>query len=599
LGSISVVTTIRQAVGLIGRDNRGRWLILVLFALVSSGFEVVGAALIYVLLALIAEPEAGVSLPVLGDISARFDVSSDALLLGLAATMAAFFVLRAAVHVAEVYLQNRVASNAGARLASRLFRGYLSMPYVFHLGRPSSELIRNGHQAVTELVNLVFVPLIRVVAETIMVAGMLILLVTLAPVATALAVVVVGGAAVLLLKVVQPRLSRLGERGHALDARSLSILQQSLHGIRDIKILDQERAFVRRYEMARLGLARVTYLRATATELPKTVMELALLGFIIMVFAGSVAFGDGTDRTLSVLGLFAYAGLRLQPSLQRIIAGMNNLKYASRPISDLTADLSLIAQVDLTDSPTSRLPFESELRLENVRFRYEGGHGDALVDINLSVKPGEVVGICGPTGGGKTTLVDVVSGLLQPDSGAVTVDGVDLRGRERAWQSNLGVVPQMVFLTDETLRENIALGVSPELIDEEAVKEAAELSQLTDYIRSLPLGLDTVVGERGVRISGGQRQRVAIARALYRRPEVLLFDEGTSALDNSTERELMAALDRLRGRCTVLLIAHRLTTVRDADQIVFMEAGRINGRGTYQELMQSNASFQQLAASSS
>jgi ATP-binding cassette, subfamily B, bacterial PglK len=590
------MVTLRNAVALIGRENRGRWMVLVVVALVSSGFEVIGAALIYLLLGLVAEPGGAAELPLLGDIRSRFDLPTDELLLGLAALMAAFFVLRSAVHIGEVYLQNRVASNAGARLAARLFRGYLAMPYAFHLSRTSSDLIRNSHHAVTELVSLVFVPVIRVAAELIMVTGMLILLVVLAPGATGLAVVVVGGTAVMLLRFVQPRLRRIGERGHILDQRSLSILQQSLHGVRDIKVLGQEAAFVRRYERVRLGLARVTYLRTTATDLPKTVMELALLSFILIVFAVAVARDGGAEGTLSVLGLFAYAGLRLQPSLQRIIAGLNNLKYAAAPIDDLARDLRLTADRQLQPPATSVLPFQHELRLEGVRFRYDAAHRDALVDVDLSIRPGEVVGICGPTGGGKTTLVDVVTGLLEPCEGRVTVDGVDVRLRTSEWQRNLGVVPQMVFLTDETLRENIALGVPRDQIDEDAVTEAVELAQLREYVASLPAGLDTLVGERGIRISGGQRQRVAIARALYRRPEVLVFDEGTSALDNATERELMAALSHLRGRCTVLLIAHRLTTVRDADQVLFLEEGRIAGRGTYAELLAVNAGFQQLAS---
>jgi ATP-binding cassette, subfamily B, bacterial PglK len=590
------MTTLRNAILLIGRENRRRWAVLIIVALVSSGFEVVGAALIYLLLGLVADPSGTVALPVLGDIQTRLDLPANQLLLVMAGVMALFFVTRAVVHVGEVYFQNRVASNAGASLAARLLRGYLSMPYAFHLSRTSSDLIRNSHQAVNDLVSFVFVPVIRVAAETIMVVGMLVLLLFLAPGATGLAILIIGGTAVLLLRVVQPRLSRIGERAHTLDRYCLGVLQQCFHGIRDIKILGQAPAFVRRYESARLGLARVDYLRATATDLPKTIMELALLGFILVVFALAVAVGGGTQGSLSVLGLFAYAGLRLQPSFQRIISGLNNLKYSSAPLEDLARDLRLTAGRGLDDHVEGVQPLEDELRVTGVRFRYEGAHRDALVDIDLCVRPGEVVGICGPTGGGKTTLIDLLTGLLEPCEGTVTVDGVDLRGRVREWQRNLGVVPQMVFLTDETLRENIALGIPRDEIDEEAVAEAVELAQLQSYVDSLPDGLDTVVGERGVRISGGQRQRVAIARALYRRPEVLIFDEGTSALDNATERELMLALARLRGRCTVFLIAHRLTTVRDADQILFMQDGRIAGRGTYAELLEANAGFQQLAS---
>ncbi|MEY3019528.1 MAG: hypothetical protein RLZZ272_512 [Actinomycetota bacterium] len=215
--------------------------------------------------------------------------------------------------------------------------------------------------------------------------------------------------------------------------------------------------------------------------------------------------------------------------------------------------------------------------------------------MDLTIRRGETIGICGSTGGGKTTLVDVLTGLIPPTRGRILVDGVDLAGRERAWQAATGVVPQTVFLTDDSLRANIALGVRPKDIDRDALAAAVDLAQLRDFVSSLPDGLDTVVGERGVRVSGGQRQRIAIARALYRRPELLVFDEGTSALDNLTERELIAALDRLRGSHTVVMVAHRLSTIRDADRVVLVEGGRIAAQGTYDELLATNAAFRRLA----
>jgi ATP-binding cassette, subfamily B, bacterial PglK len=590
------MVTIRKVVFLLSQERRSRWVLLVVIALVASGFEVVGAALIYLLLALVADPAGDIALPVVGDIRTLVDVEPDVLMLWLAGLMAVFFLVRAVVHVGEIYLQQRVAHNAGAALASNLVRGYLAMPYTFHLSRTSSDLIRNSNQTVRDLVVQVFVPAIRVVAETIMVTGMLLLLIVLAPVATALAVVIIGGAALTMLRIVQPRLRRLGERAHELDERTLTILQQSLHGFRDITLLGREAHFVERYRSARANLARAWYLRATATDLPKTIMELALLGFILVVFAASIVLEGGSQGTLSVLGLFAYAGLRLQPSLQRIITGLNNLKYSAAPLEAVEADLRLVEARRIAAPASSRLPLRSHLRLEAVTFAYEGGHRNALEGIDLVVGRGEVLGICGPTGGGKTTMVDVMTGLLEPSSGQVRVDDVDVSDRRLEWQANLGVVPQMVFLTDESLRENIALGVPGEQIDEPAVQEAVDLAQLRPFIDSLPSGLDTVVGERGVRISGGQRQRVAIARALYRRPAVLVFDEGTSALDNTTERELMSAISRLRGDRTVVIIAHRLTTVRDADQIVVLEDGKITGRGTYDRLIQESAAFRQLAS---
>ena len=364
-----------------------------------------------------------------------------------------------------------------------------------------------------------------------------------------------------------------------MQLETLRHLQQSLHGIRDIKVLGQEGYFANRYGRSRHRLARAFYLRATLTELPHTIIELSLVGFILVFFGFTIWNGGGSDAAVPILGLFAYVGLRLQPSLQRIVSGLNEIKFSAAPLEDVYADLRLIETLPRVTDGTTPLPFKDAIYVEDVCFQYEQTDRDALKTVNLTIRRGEQIGICGPTGGGKTTLVDIITGLLDPTSGRVAVDGHDLREHSRAWQRNLGVVPQTVFLIDDTMKRNIALGVADEDIDEVGLAEAVERGQLSDFVASLPDGLETAVGERGVRISGGQRQRIAIARALYRRPAVLIFDEGTSALDNATEAHVMGSMAFLRGKQTVILIAHRLSTVRNCDRVVFLEEGRVTGLG--------------------
>ena len=592
------MSIITGAVRLISAGSRSRWVVLILVAVVASGLELVGAVLVFLLLTVIADPAGAIELPFVGDVRGWLPgVEDEALLLALAAAMAVFFLLRPAIHLFKTYAENRVAHNFGARLSSDLGRGYLSMPYAFHLRRNSSELIRNSYQAVNELVQQIYLPLVKIVAESIMVLAMLALLIVLAPLATALAVLLLGGAALVLAMVIQPRLKRLGQRAHRIQRETLGLLQQSLHGIRDIKILGREHSFSDQYERGRFKLSRVKYLRATAAVLPRDVLEATLTMFILAFFVLSIIGGLGTESMLSVLGIFAYAGLRLQPALQTIVSGINNLKFASAPLDDIAADIALIRSTTRRPSAGATLNLRNRWDVDEVSFIYDGADRPALDGVSLTITPGEVIGICGPTGGGKTTLVDVMTGLLEPTSGRVSVDGHDLREYDREWHRNLGIVPQMIFLTDESLRRNIALGVPSREIDEDAVREAVELAQLRAFVDSLPAGLDTVVGERGVRVSGGQRQRVAIARALYRQPQVLIFDEGTSALDNQTEAELMRALERLRGDHTIIMVAHRLSTVRNCDRIVFLDEGRIAGLGSYDVLTETNAGFRRLTAS--
>lgn len=593
-----MLTTLRQAFHLIGRDQRGRWVVLVLLALVASGFEMLGAALVYVLLALVVDPGGAIELPLVGDVrSLAGDIGDRTLLLSLLVGMGLFFLLRAGVQVGVTYVQQRVAQNAGARLSNRFVEGYLSWPYAMHLHRNSSELIRNGHQAVKQLVSQVFVPVIRVSAELILIVGMVALLVFVAPAATGLAVLVVGGAAVLLLFLVQPRLKRLGAVSHETSRETLGALQQALQGVRDIKLLGRERYFARRYGRSRLRYARANYLYSAVTELPHTIMELALISFILLFFGVAIGTDLNSQDALSVLGLFAYAGLRIQPSLQRIITGLNNIKYSTAPLADLHTDLVAVEKMSTPADDVDPLPFDNAIVLRDVSFKYEGTSRDALTGINLTINRGEEIGICGPTGGGKTTLVDLITGLLTPTTGEITVDGQDLRRHARRWQRNLGVVPQAVFLTDDTLRRNIALGIPDREIDEAAVNRAIELAQLTDFIGSLPDGFDTTVGERGVRLSGGQRQRIAIARALYHNPAVLVFDEGTSALDTATEAALMRAVENLRGERTIIHIAHRLSTVQNSDKVIFIEEGCVSAVGSFDELRYSNERFRQMAGS--
>lgn len=584
--------SIRQTYDLVGREHRARWLVLIILALAVSLIEMVGAVLVYTLLALIVDPGGEVEVPLLGDLREQFTTVDDtSFLFGVVIAIAIFFLVRGFTRVAATYAQTRASHNAGARLSCRLIEGYLRWPYSAHLHRPSSLLIRNGHQAVLELVQSVILPVIKVIAEIALILGMVIILALIAPGATALAVVVIGGAAVLLLIVVQPRLRQLGEINHRESLGSFAAVQQPLHGIRDIKILGREGFFANVYADSRHRLARARYLQGTAGQLPPIVIETALIGFILLFFSITLIQGDPTQEVLSILGLFAYVGLRLQPSLKVVVQGLNSLKFSAAPLIDIHEDFRSIQAMQATEKAPQPLPMERQIILERVSFRYESADRNALSDITLTIPSGEQIGIVGPTGGGKTTLVDVIAGLLIPTEGRVLVDEVDLIEHTKAWQRSLGVVPQMIFLVDGSLRANIALGIPEADIDEGSIEQAVHLAQLDEFIDSLPDGLDTEVGERGVRISGGQRQRIAIARALYRRPSVLIFDEGTSALDNATESTLMEAIESLRGEHTVILVAHRLSTVRACDRVAFIEGGQIAGLGTYDRLLRDNERF--------
>jgi ATP-binding cassette subfamily C protein len=336
--------------------------------------------------------------------------------------------------------------------------------------------------------------------------------------------------------------------------------------------------------------------QATLSSFPRVLLE-TVFAIFILLFVAIAALGDHLNaETIALLGLFAYVVLRITPSLNRVSLAVNNLRFGGAALDTVVRDLHSSEEIQRRPAPgpgVTRLT--QTIVVDNVSYQYPNHDETVLRDVSLTVRRGESIGLVGSTGAGKTTLVDVILGLLVPTRGRVLVDGRDIADCRADWQRSLGVVSQTVFLLDDSLRRNIAFGLSDDRIDDDKVTKAVEMAQLDEFITSLPDGLDTPVGERGVRLSGGQRQRVAIARALYRRPDVVVFDEGTSALDSLTEAEVMAAVDRLRGDRTLLMVAHRLTTVRRCDKIILLENGKISGIGTYDELLGQSDSFRRMA----
>ena len=599
--------TIRRLFLFIESGHRAAWVGLALLALFATGFEVAAALLIFVVTRLVADVGAPLDLPILGDPRARFPGLTDQRVLTLAMlTIAAFFMIRAGIALVQSFVRARVAEETGVRLSSRLFRGYLRMSYPFHLQRNSAELIRNVNEAVKDVVDYTLIPALRIASEVLAIAGLGLALVLMAPLAAVLAAAVFAPVMVLLFRIIQPRIGALGKISHDRGKGAVGALQESLQGFRDITILGRREYFNERYDKIREEIARTRYVRQFLGDVPRIALETGLIVFVALFVAVATAAGGAPQESLAVLGMFAYAALRILPSLSRVVLQVNDLKFGAAAAATVHRDLmtveSAFPRTSLASPEVgerSALSPRSAIRLEDVSYRYPEADRDALVDVNLQIRIGESIGIAGPTGGGKTTLLDSILGLLPPTRGRVLVDDTDIHADLQAWQSNLGVVPQTPYLLDTTLRRNIALGLDERDIDEERVLEAVRLAQLETFAASLPEGLSTVVGERGIRLSGGQRQRIVIARALYRRPPVLVFDEGTSALDTITEAELLRALDLLRRDRTLIIVAHRLTTIRNCDRIVHIDSGRIVDTGSFDELLERNPAFRQLASTPS
>ena len=584
---------------LVEPGERAAWAGALGLALFTAIIEMVGAALVFAIAGMFAADVDPSTLPVVGGIVEQLgggDSTREILI--VAAFAALFYTFRGAVVLGETYYQARVTHETGRRISVRLFRGYLSLPYPFFLQRNSADLIRTAITSVRQVVRNFLTPLLRLSSDGMVSAGFLIVLILAAPWATGMAFIVLVPTVYVLLRWVKPKMHRFGRRNEAETAASLRTLQHSLHGIREIKVTQSNEYFAKIYDRSQYRLARIQYRMALLTKAPRVVVEtLVVLFIVILLVATSVGPVGGAD-SFAILGLFAYAALRMMPIVNRATESINKIRFGSAAVDTIRTDLELFgtsADVSPAQERAVTPVLESAIELSDVGFTYENAAVPSLRNINLLIKRGEKFGIAGQTGSGKSTVLDLILGLLSPTSGKVLVDGEPIETRLPGWLNSIGMVPQSVFLIDDTIRRNVAFGVVDRAIDSARVEEALKVAQLSAFVDSLPEGAETIVGEHGVRLSGGQRQRIAIARALYTDPAILILDEGTSALDSTTESELMEALESASHDRTVIIVAHRLSTVRQADRIAFLDDGRIVDIGRFDELVDRNASFRGLA----
>jgi ATP-binding cassette, subfamily B, bacterial PglK len=472
--------------------------------------------------------------------------------------------------------QTRFAFGVQVQLSQRLFTAYLRQPYTFHLQRNSAQLIRNVTGEVGMFTDAI-VNSLNIATELLVLLGISALLLSVEPAGTLIAVVVLGGAALTFHHGMRNRILRWGQTRQLHDGLRLQHLQQGLGGAKDVKLLGRESNFLDQYRVHSAQSARVGQFQATLLMMPRLWLELMAVAGLATLVITMLAQGRPMATIVPTLGLFAAAAFRLMPSVNRVLAAAQALRYYLPVVNTLHEEIKVAAPEQAVRRPQgpAAADFRSDIRLANVNYTYPSAAACALNDMALRIRKGESIGFVGPSGSGKSTLVDVVLGLLTPQSGQVLVDGADIQKDLRAWQDQIGYVPQSIYLTDDTLRRNVAFGLADEAIDDAAVARAVRAAQLDEFVAALPDGLETIVGERGIRLSGGQRQRIGIARALYHDPAVLVLDEATSALDTATESGVMRAVMALHGAKTILIVAHRLSTVAHCDRLYRLDQGRI------------------------
>jgi ABC-type multidrug transport system fused ATPase/permease subunit len=549
----------------------------VLFALMLGGMvlETLGVGLVVPALALVTQNDIGAKFPVLVPWLHRLgDPSRERLIVYGMVGLFALAAFKAAFLAFLTWRQMRFIYGAHAEMSHRLFASYLRQPYLFHLQRNSAQLIRNVVSETQNLTQTGMMAGLSFLTELFVVLGVAVLLLVAEPLGAVIVMSTLAAAGFLFNHLTKSRVRRWGEARQLHDGFRIQHLQQGLGGVKDVQLFGRVEGFLAQFARHNEGNARIVERWAFLQQLPRLWLELLAVGGLTALVLLMLGRGRPIEALLPTIALFAAAAFRLMPSVNRMLNAAHAIVFALPVVHLLYDEMPRGARQGASPAQPP-LPLRREIALDRVTFRYPSTEAPVLREVSLTIAAGTSIGFIGGSGCGKSTLIDLILGLIAPEDGNVRVDGVDIQSRLRGWQDQIGYVAQAIFLTDDTLRRNVAFGIPDAQIDEAAVRRAITAAQLDAFVRELPAGLDTVVGERGVRLSGGQRQRIAMARALFHDPSVLVLDEATSSLDAVTEQEVMGAVRSLHGKKTILIVAHRLSTIETCDQVFRIEQGQL------------------------
>jgi ABC-type multidrug transport system fused ATPase/permease subunit len=583
-------------------ERRQAWAVLGVVTVMAL-FDTLGTVSIMPFLAVLANPGLITANLTLAWLNGELGfTNAEGFLIFLGTASFGLLIVSALVRTLGSFLVNRFTQMRSYSIGTRLLETYLRQPYAWFLHRHSGDLAQELFSEVNVLVVQIYQPATVLIAQSILLVVLVVLLVAVNPVTAVLGVLVLGGCYGAIFLLVRPAMARAGLARTRADQMRYRVAAEALGGIKVVKLLGREAGYRDRFALAAREFGQVQAVSNSLSQVPRYGIEAVAFGGIILLalalmlkYRGSE--GGALAHILPLLGFYAFAGYRILPAVQGIYQALTQLRYGASALETVAADLALgKGAAVLPATPAPPLPFTRAVTLSGLSYRYPRAEAASLTDVSLTLPAGTTLGIVGTTGAGKTTLVDLFLGLLTPDQGEIRVDGTPVTPENlRAWQADLGYVPQDIFLLDASVAENIALGLTPDEIDQTRLREAARMAQILDFIETqMPEGFASMVGERGVRLSGGQRQRIGIARALYTSPGIIVFDEATSALDNLTEQEVVKAIGALTGTKTILLIAHRISTVRHCDQILVLDQGRVVGLGSYDTLAAENPAFRRL-----
>ena len=494
----------------------------------------------------------------------------------LAGSIIAIYIIKNVYIIIEKNTIYRFAYRIQRTISTKLLKSYMKEPYTFHLNKNIAVLQRSMQEDTDQFAKAIL-HFMEMAAEA---CVCIVLGIYLFIVSKSITVVIAGLLLVCLgiFSYINKKYSRKwGEQGQEYKAKIYQWMNQSLSGIKDIKILDRSETFINNYDNYMRKYVRVLRLNRLIGIMPKYIIEMVCMTGLLSAVLVKMFFGQKElSEFVPQLAIFAVAAFRLLPSVGRINEHLSAVIFATPSIDLIYHDLKEIEDLHVEEmAKDENWHFKEEVEVKRVTYAYPEGEGNVIENACFHIRKGETVAFVGTSGAGKSTMVDILLGLLPPQQGKILVDGMDVYKNLRTWQKEIGYIPQTIYLSDDSIRNNVAFGIEEEEIDEQAVIVALKQAQLYDFVDTLPEGLDTCVGDRGIRLSGGQRQRIGIARALYHNPEILVLDEATSALDNDTEAAVMEAIDSLKGQKTIIIIAHRLTTIKNADTVYEVKDGKV------------------------
>ena len=593
--------TVRKVLKLLSKGDKKKLVLLLFVDIISSIVGLAGIASIMPFVAIVSNPEFVFKNKYLSAIYHFLNfgnINEFIIFTGIAILL--IFVFSNIILALSAWFNISYTRSISYNLSRSLLRYYLTQQYEFFLKRNSSDLIKNIFSEVGLVIGQVIKPGLELIAKGLMSLFIALFLVYMSPGVAFVVVAVLGGIYGLVYLFIRKKITKSGIVRVRTNKERFTSASEVFGGIKDVKLLGKEQVYLTRYSKVALEFETVQATVQVLTQMPKFALETIAFGGILLLVISLFVIGGEIQNVLPLIALYTFAGYKLMPAVETIFKALAGIRGSIASVDLLYKEIENYKAYETEgdeDHDYSRLPFKQRLELNDIIFAYKGMDIPVIDKMTLSIKANTAVGFVGATGCGKTTTIDIILGLLNPQTGKLLVDGVPVvKENLRNWQNQLGYVPQQIYLLDDTIIRNIAFGVPDDEIDMEAVVRAAGIANIQSFIENeLPCGYKTIAGERGVRLSGGQRQRIGIARALYYDPAVLVFDEATSALDNITEAAVMDAIENIIGTKTIIIIAHRLTTVKKCDAIYYMEKGKVMAQGTYDELIESSEAFRRVA----